>query len=31
LSKKIDAVSVDLSAHCANTEAHHGIYRVKES
>ena len=30
LSKKIDAVSADLSAHRADTEAHHGVYRVKE-
>ena len=31
LSKKIDAVGADLSAHRADTEAHHGVYRVKES
>jgi chromosome segregation ATPase len=30
LSKKIDAVAADLSAHRADTEAHHGVYRVKE-
>src|ERR1035437_9935493 len=30
LSTKIDAVSADLSAHRADTEAHHGVYRVKE-
>jgi chaperonin cofactor prefoldin len=30
LSKKIDAVAVDLAAHRADTEAHHGMYRVKE-
>ena len=30
LSEKIDAVSADLSAHRADTEAHHGVYRVKE-
>ncbi len=30
-SKKIDAVSADLKAHRADTEAHHGIYLVKES
>ncbi|HBG06062.1 MAG: hypothetical protein A2075_04260 [Geobacteraceae bacterium GWC2_58_44] len=30
LSKKIDAVAVDLAAHRTDTEAHHGIYRVKE-
>ncbi|ABQ27358.1 hypothetical protein [Geotalea uraniireducens] len=26
LSKKMDAVSADLSAHRADTEAHHGVY-----
>ncbi|HEX9022792.1 MAG TPA: hypothetical protein VF799_03030 [Geobacteraceae bacterium] len=31
LNKKIDAVVADLSAHRADTEAHHGVYRVKES
>jgi hypothetical protein len=31
LSKKIDGVSADLKAHRADTEAHHGGYRVKES
>ncbi len=31
LSDKIDAVGADLSAHRADTEAHHGVYRVKES
>ena len=31
LGKKIDAVGADLSAHRADTEAHHGIYRVKEN
>lgn len=30
LTKKIDAVAADLSAHRADTEAHHGVYRVKE-
>ncbi|MCF6267465.1 MAG: hypothetical protein L3J57_13095 [Desulfuromusa sp.] len=30
LNDKIDAVSVDLKAHRADTEAHHGVYRVKE-
>jgi len=30
LSKKIDAGAVDLAAHRADTEAHHGMYRVKE-
>uniref|UniRef100_C6E0J4 Uncharacterized protein n=1 Tax=Geobacter sp. (strain M21) TaxID=443144 RepID=C6E0J4_GEOSM len=31
LNKKIDAVAADLSAHRADTEAHHGVYRVMES
>ena len=31
LSSKIDAVAADLRAHRADTEAHHGVYRVKES
>ena len=31
LTKKIDAVAADLKAHRADTEAHAGIYRVKES
>ena len=31
LTKKIDSVAADLKAHRADTEAHHGIYRVKES
>jgi len=31
LSKKIDAVAADLSAHRADTEAHHSVYLVKES
>lgn len=30
LSNKIDAVAADLKAHRADTEAHHGVYRVKE-
>ena len=30
LTKKIDAVADDLKAHRADTEAHHGVYRVKE-
>ncbi len=30
LSNKIDAVAADLSAHRVDTEAHYGIYRVKE-
>ena len=28
---KIDTVSTDLKEHRADTEAHHGVYRVKES
>ena len=31
LSEKIDSVAADLKAHREDTEAHHGIYRVKES
>ena len=31
LSVKIDAVAADLSAHRKDTEAHHGVYRVKEN
>ncbi|MCK4378046.1 MAG: hypothetical protein KAW01_01810 [Deltaproteobacteria bacterium] len=31
LSKRIDAVGADLKAHRADTEAHHGIYQVRES
>ena len=31
LSKKIDGVAADIKAHRADTEAHHGVYRVKES
>jgi len=31
LTKKIDAVATDLKAHRADTEAHGGMYRVKES
>lgn len=30
LSKKIDGVAADLKAHRADTEAHHGVYQVKE-
>jgi chromosome segregation ATPase len=30
LSKKIDAVAADLKAHRGDTEAHRGVYRVKE-
>ena len=31
LGAKIDRVAADVAAHRADTEAHHGIYRVKES
>jgi hypothetical protein len=31
LNDKIDGVAADLSAHRADTEAHHGVYQVKES
>ncbi|MCK4622655.1 MAG: hypothetical protein KAT62_10645 [Desulfuromonadales bacterium] len=31
LSQKIDAVAADLKEHRQDTEAHHGIYKVKES
>ena len=31
LTTKIDGVAADLKAHRADTEAHHGVYRVKES
>jgi hypothetical protein len=30
LSKRLDAVAADLSAHRADTECHHGGYRVGE-
>ena len=30
LSKKIDGVATDLKAHRADTEAHHGVYGVRE-
>jgi len=30
LGSHIDAVAADLKAHRADTEVHHGIYRVKE-
>lgn len=30
LNKKIDAVAIDLKAHRSDTEAHGGVYRVKE-
>ncbi len=31
LSNHIDAVAADLKAHRADTEVHHGIYRIKEN
>lgn len=31
LEQKVDGLAGDLSAHRADTEAHHGVYRVKES
>ena len=31
LGKKIDGVAVELRAHRADTDAHQGVYRVKES
>ena len=30
-NKKIDGVAADLKAHREDTEAHHGVYRVKDS
>jgi len=30
LSEKIDGVAADLKAHRADTEAHHGVYGVRE-
>ncbi len=30
LNQKIDAVATDLKAHRSDTEAHHGVWRVKE-
>ena len=30
VSRRIDAVAANLSAHRADTEAHHGVYRVGE-
>ena len=30
LSNKIDSVAVELKAHRQGTEAHHGVYQVKE-
>ncbi len=31
LGRKIDAVADDLAEHRSDTEAHHGLYRVKEA
>ena len=31
VNKKVDDVAADLADHRADTEAHHGVYRVKES
>jgi chromosome segregation ATPase len=31
LGKKIDKIAAEVAAHRVDTEAHHGIYRVKES
>ena len=31
LNKKIGSVAADLKAHRSDTEAHHGVYMVKES
>jgi len=30
LTRKLDAVAADLTEHRKDTEAHHGVYRVKE-
>jgi hypothetical protein len=30
LSAKLDTVAANLAAHSADTESHHGVYRVKE-
>jgi cytochrome c556 len=30
LEVKVDGIAADLSAHRSDTEAHHGVYRVKE-
>ena len=30
LNNKIDGVAVELKAHRADTEAHHGVYGVRE-
>ena len=30
LDKKLDALAADLAVHRLDTEAHHGMYRVKE-
>ena len=31
VDQRLTGLSADLSAHRADTEAHHGIYRVKEN
>ena len=30
VEEKVDKVSLELAAHRSDTEAHHGVYRVKE-
>lgn len=30
VEEKVDKVSVEIAAHRTDTEAHHGVYRVKE-
>jgi predicted phage-related endonuclease len=30
LGRRIDAVAADLAVHCADTEAHNSVYRVRE-
>ena len=30
LNKKIDGVAAELKAHRSDTEAHHGVYQVRE-
>ena len=30
LVQKIDRIAAEVAAHRADTEAHHGVYRVKE-
>ena len=31
VNQRVNAIAADLTAHRADTEAHHGIYRVRES